>query len=88
MQPYQQQRRHFNGLAVEDGGHHLAAALLYLFSVVVRTLPGCQNIVHDDYLLTLYIARNAVVTREDAFLAALGTMQALAFPEYFHIVKS
>ena len=30
---------------------------------------------HDDYLLTLYIARNAVVTREDAFLAALGTMQ-------------
>ena len=32
---YQEQRRNRNGLSVEDGGHHFAAAPLYLFLVVI-----------------------------------------------------
>ena len=45
---YQEQRRNRNGLSVEDGGHHFAAAPLYLFLVVGKALAAREHIVHDD----------------------------------------
>ena len=73
---YQEQRRNRNGLSVEDGGHHFAAAPLYLFLVVGKALAAREHIVHD-----------IVVSFKDAF-AALALVQALAFTVYIDIIQS
>lgn len=84
---YQEQRRNRNGLSVEDGGHHFAAAPLYLFLVVGKALAAREHIVHDDDSFSLDAACNIVVSFKDAF-AALALVQALAFTVYIDIIQS
>ena len=83
MSLYQEQRRNRNGLSVEDGGHHFAAAPLYLFLVVGKALAARAHIVHDDDSFSLDVACNIVVSFKDAF-AALALVQALAFTVQSH----
>ena len=84
---YQEQWRNRNGLPVEDGGHHFAAAPLYLFLVVGKALAAREHIIHDDDSFSPDVARNAVVPFKDSF-AALAFVQALAFTVYIDIIQS
>lgn len=83
----QKQRRHRNGLAVEDSRYHLAAAPFYLLLVVGHALPGRQHIVDDDNLLPLDIPHDTVIPFEYVILATLVLVQALPRLEHIHIVQ-
>ena len=85
---YQQQRRHCDGLAVEDGRDHLAAASLDLLPVVGQALPGRYYVIDDNDLFPFNIARDAVVPFQDALLAALNRVQAFPRLEHIDIVQS
>ena len=87
MRLNQKQRRHRNGLAIEDGRYHLAAAPFYLLLVVGYALSGRQHIVDDDNLFPLNISHDTVIPFEYAVLSALGFMQALARLGHIHIVQ-
>ena len=84
---YQEQRRNRNGLSVEDGGHHFAAAPLYLFLLVGKALAAREHIVHDDDSFSPDVSRDAVVPFKDAFIA-LALVQALALTVNIDIIQS
>ena len=83
---YQEQRRNRDGLSVEDGGHHLAAAPFYLFLVVGKALAAREHIVHDDDSFSPDVSCDAVVPFKDA-LAALALVQALSFTVHIDILQ-
>lgn len=82
-----QRTRYCNGLAVEYGRHHLAAAPFYLLLVVGNALPGGQHVVDDDNLFSLDIPCDAVVPFEDTVLLPFGFMQAFSWLEHIDIVQ-
>lgn len=84
---YQQQRWHGNGLAVENGGYHLAATPFYLLLVVGHALPSRQHVVDDDDFFPFDVPDDVVVPFEDTVLRALGLVQALARLEHIHVIQ-
>ena len=84
---YQEQRRHRDRLPVEDGRHHLAAALFYFTFEIQQALAACEHVIDDDDSFSPDASRNAVVPFQNA-LASLALVQALAGIRHIHIVKS
>lgn len=84
---YQQQRRHGNGLAVENGRNYLAAVPLDFLLVVGHALPGRQHVVDNDDFFPFNIPDDVVVPFEDTVLRSLGFVQALARLEHVHVVQ-
>lgn len=83
----QEQRWYRNGLAIENCCRYLATAPFDLLLVVGHALSGRQHIVDDNNCFPCDIPRDAVISFENAVVAALGLMQAFTRLEHVDIIQ-